>query len=85
MFFCAASWLPQFQFAGLSPCVSCRYAVISAGKKQCVSPPHPAVLERYRSAGAAIFRTDRDGAVSIDSDDSLFPSLPGSKNGPGLR
>lgn len=56
--------------------VSCRYAVISAGKNNVFRHPHPAVLERYRSAGAAIFRTDRDGAVSIDSDGQSLSVTP---------
>ncbi len=56
--------------------VSCRYAVISAGKNNVFRHPHPAVLERYRSAGAAVFRTDRDGAVAIDSDGQSLRATP---------
>lgn len=56
--------------------VSGRYAVISAGKNNVFRHPHPAVLERYRSAGATIFRTDRDGAVSIDSDGQSLSVTP---------
>lgn len=55
---------------------SCRYAVISAGKNNVFRHPHPAVLQRYRSAGATIFRTDRDGAVSIDSDGQSLSVTP---------
>jgi beta-lactamase superfamily II metal-dependent hydrolase len=28
----------------------------------------PEVLDRYHEAGADIFRTDRDGAVTVDTD-----------------
>jgi competence protein ComEC len=43
-------------------------AVISAGRSNNFGHPSPVVLNRYREAGAAIFRTDQDGAVSIDTD-----------------
>jgi competence protein ComEC len=56
--------------------VSCRFAVISAGKNNVFRHPHPAVLERYRSAGATIFRTDRDGAVSVGSDGRSLSVTP---------
>jgi competence protein ComEC len=56
--------------------VSSRYAVISAGKNNVFSHPHPDVLERYLSAGTTIFRTDRDGAVSIDSDGQSLRVTP---------
>jgi len=48
-------------------------AVVSAGRGNHFGHPVPEVLERYRSAGAAIFRTDRDGEVRVDTDGrSLF-------------
>lgn len=43
-------------------------AVISVGRSNNFGHPAPAVLRRYADAGAAIFRTDQDGAVTIDTD-----------------
>jgi competence protein ComEC len=43
-------------------------AVFSAGRANHFGHPAPPVLERYREAGAAIFRTDQDGAVMLDTD-----------------
>jgi competence protein ComEC len=43
-------------------------AIVSAGRANHFGHPAPEVLERYRDVGAEIFRTDRDGAMMVDSD-----------------
>ena len=43
-------------------------AVISAGRGNPFGHPVLPVLERYRHIGAAIYRTDVDGAVSVETD-----------------
>jgi competence protein ComEC len=43
-------------------------AVVSAGRSNHFGHPVPEVLGRYRAVGAQIFRTDRDGAVMVDTD-----------------
>ena len=42
-----------------------RHAVISVGWKNRFGLPSPAVVERYRSRQIAVYRTDRDGAVTV--------------------
>jgi competence protein ComEC len=45
-----------------------RAAIVSVGRNNNFGHPAPAVLQRYAAAGAEIFRTDRDGAVTVDTD-----------------
>jgi competence protein ComEC len=45
-----------------------RVAIASVGRSNPFGHPVPAVLDRYRQAGAEVFRTDRDGAVMLDTD-----------------
>ncbi len=45
-----------------------RVAVVSVGRGNHFGHPAPDVLDRYRGVGAEVFRTDRDGAVMVDTD-----------------
>ena len=45
-----------------------KVAVVSVGRSNNFGHPSPVVLKRYAAGGAAIFRTDQDGAVTIDTD-----------------
>jgi len=42
-----------------------RWVVIPVGHRNRYGHPHPEVLARYRAAGVALARTDRDGAVTL--------------------
>jgi len=50
--------------AALHPAI----AIASAGRANHFGHPVPEVLERYRAIGAEVFRTDRDGAVTLETD-----------------
>jgi len=42
--------------------------IFSCGRNNRFGHPHPAVVERYRLIGAAVFSTAEDGAVFVESD-----------------
>jgi competence protein ComEC len=50
--------------------VAPRWAVVPAGYRNRFGHPNREVLERYRTAGVQILRTDLDGAVSVVLSDS---------------
>ena len=58
----SSSSLPLLQ--AMSPAV----VVMSVGRNNRFGHPGRAVVERYRATGAAVFRTDQDGAITIDTD-----------------
>jgi competence protein ComEC len=49
-----------------------RYAIVPVGYRSRFGHPAPEVLERYRAAGAQLFRTDLDGATTVRLGDSLL-------------
>ena len=42
--------------------------IFSVGRNNRFGHPHPTVVERFEAAGTAIFRTDQDGAVFVETD-----------------
>jgi competence protein ComEC len=56
--------------------VSPEVAVFSCRSYGTLTLPHPDVIARYRKAGATIYRTDRDGAISIEADGEAYKVWP---------
>jgi competence protein ComEC len=54
--------------AGFLSRVAPRVAVVSAGERNPFGHPHADVLERYARAGVRVYRTDRDGTVTVSTD-----------------
>jgi competence protein ComEC len=59
----ATSSTPQL-LARMRPAV----AIVSAGRDNRFGHPHRTVIERFEALGTAIFRTDQDGAVFVETD-----------------
>jgi competence protein ComEC len=49
-----------------------RIALISAGRHNPFHHPHDETIARIQASGAAIYRTDIDGAIVIDENDGIF-------------
>jgi competence protein ComEC len=43
-------------------------AIVSVARHSRFGHPHPDVVDRYRRRGIRLFRTDRDGTVTVSSD-----------------
>lgn len=52
------------------------YAVVSTGKGNHWSLPHPEVVERYERLGARLLRTDRHGAITVITDGQHIEVIP---------
>ena len=48
--------------------VNPHYAVLSVGERNIGRLPHPEVMRRYQELGTKIYRTDKDGAITVITD-----------------
>ena len=60
--------------------VSTGIAVISLGYLNRFHFPAPEVIQRYEKAGAEVFRTDDDGAISVIADRNAYRLKTFSRN-----
>ncbi len=47
-------------------------AIVSVGARNAYGHPDPGALDRLRAVGAAVYRTDRDGAVIVETDGRIL-------------
>ena len=52
------------------------YAVVSVGERNIARLPHPEVLKRYRHLNTDIFRTDKQGAITVVIDGQKIEVRP---------
>ncbi|MEK7773618.1 MAG: DNA internalization-related competence protein ComEC/Rec2 [Deltaproteobacteria bacterium] len=62
--------------AGFIRKVAPSYVVVSAGKDNVFGFPHEEALKRYGEAGAKVYRTDADGAVTVTTDGEDLRIMP---------
>jgi competence protein ComEC len=62
------------------------YAILSVAERNIGRLPHPEVLKRYQELGIEVFRTDRDGAITVTTDGDNIEVKPFLKLKPeGMR
>jgi competence protein ComEC len=52
------------------------YGILSVGERNIGRLPHPEVLKRYEQIGARLFRTDRNGAITVVTDGDGVQVIP---------
>ena len=56
--------------------VNPRYAILSVGERNIARLPHPEVMHRYRQIGSTLYRTDRQGAITVTADGEKIQIRP---------
>jgi len=54
------------------------YAILSVGERNMGRLPHPEVLKRYSQLGAQVYRTDKNGAITVVTDGEKIEITPQS-------